>query len=86
MLVQFVDRIPLRPGLLSPYVQQDCSGNLQCSLKVLLARTADLLEPTTGSHFDVALFVSSAVIAECGGGRPCTAPQAMCVRDKFVSR
>ena len=86
MLFQLADRIPLRPGLLSPYVQQDCSRNLQCSLKVLLARTAAVLEPTTGSHFDVALFDSRAVIAERGGGRPSTALQGMCVRDKFVLR
>ena len=62
-------------------VQEICKAQLQISLKVLLVRTAAVLKPTTGSHFEVAPFESRAIIAECAGGRPNTAPQAMCVRE-----
>ena len=67
-----VDRIPLRPGLLSPYVQPDCSRNLQ-----------SCLGSYNRSYFDGALFDSKGVIAECAGGRPNTAPQAVCVKKKM---
>ena len=61
-------------------VQETCKAQLQSSLEVLLVRTATVLEPTTGSNFDCALFDSRAAFAECAGGHPNTAPQAVCVR------
>ena len=70
----------LRPGLLSPDVQPDCSRNLQSTAakqsESFTGSTATVLEPTTGSYFDVELFDSRAASAECAGGHLNTAPQA----------